>query len=127
MTKGEIAPPIEAKYPLKDVVKAVQHAERIGKRCKVLFNLPLNIQRTISWIVNKKWVANDAIATQPNNRLLRPCSAALRKAATLIFSQGKTVIIRLMEKSYHKKIPYNHQYQMIRKSLPVIKSWPARV
>lgn len=36
MAKGKIAPPIEAEYPLKDVVKAVQHAERHGRQGKVL-------------------------------------------------------------------------------------------
>lgn len=36
MARGAIAPPIEAKYPLKDVVKAVQHAERHGRQGKVL-------------------------------------------------------------------------------------------
>ncbi|GAB4356377.1 MAG: zinc-binding dehydrogenase [Gammaproteobacteria bacterium] len=36
MAKGEIAPPVEAEYPLKDVIKAVQHAERRGRHGKVL-------------------------------------------------------------------------------------------
>lgn len=36
MTRGEIAPPIEAEYPLKDIMQAVQHADRSGKRGKVL-------------------------------------------------------------------------------------------
>jgi len=36
MTRGEIAPPIEAEYPLKDITQAVQHAQRSGRRGKVL-------------------------------------------------------------------------------------------
>lgn len=36
MAGGKIAPPIEAEYPLKDAVKAVQHAERCGRQGKVL-------------------------------------------------------------------------------------------
>lgn len=36
MARGEIAPPIEAEYPLKDIVKAVQHTERFGRQGKVL-------------------------------------------------------------------------------------------
>jgi len=36
MAGGELAPPVEAEYPLKDVVQAVQHAERTGRQGKVL-------------------------------------------------------------------------------------------
>ncbi len=36
MAGGEIAPPVEAEYPLKDVVQAVQHAERPGRQGKIL-------------------------------------------------------------------------------------------
>jgi NADPH2:quinone reductase len=36
MARGEIVPPIEAEYPLEDVVKAVQHAEHQGRHGKVL-------------------------------------------------------------------------------------------
>jgi NADPH:quinone reductase-like Zn-dependent oxidoreductase len=32
MARGKIAPPIEAEYPLKEVVKAVQHAERTAAK-----------------------------------------------------------------------------------------------
>ncbi len=36
MAAGKIEPSVEAKYPLKDVLKAVQHAERSGRQGKVL-------------------------------------------------------------------------------------------
>jgi NADPH:quinone reductase len=36
IVRGEIAPPVEAEYPLKDVIKAVQHSERRGRQGKVL-------------------------------------------------------------------------------------------
>ena len=36
MAKGEIVPPVEAKYDLNDVTAAVQHAERPGRHGKVL-------------------------------------------------------------------------------------------
>ena len=36
MVNGEIVPPVEAEYPLKDVLNAVQHAERQGRQGKVM-------------------------------------------------------------------------------------------
>ncbi|MBI4609023.1 MAG: zinc-dependent alcohol dehydrogenase family protein [Candidatus Rokubacteria bacterium] len=36
MAKGEIVPPVEAKYDLGDITEAVRHAERPGRRGKVL-------------------------------------------------------------------------------------------
>lgn len=36
MAKGEIVPPVEAKYDLGEVLEAVRHAERPGRRGKVL-------------------------------------------------------------------------------------------
>jgi NADPH2:quinone reductase len=36
MASGQLVPPIEAEYDLKDVVQAVQHAERSGRHGKVL-------------------------------------------------------------------------------------------
>jgi len=36
MARGEIIPPVEAKYDLGDVIKAVEHSEQSGRRGKVL-------------------------------------------------------------------------------------------
>lgn len=36
MASNEIVPPVEAEYPLSDVFKAIEHAERPGRRGKVL-------------------------------------------------------------------------------------------
>jgi NADPH:quinone reductase-like Zn-dependent oxidoreductase len=36
MAEGAVAPPVEAEYPLRDIVKAVAHAERRGRHGKVL-------------------------------------------------------------------------------------------
>jgi NADPH:quinone reductase-like Zn-dependent oxidoreductase len=36
MAANEIVPPVEAEYPLSDVLAAVEHAERLGRSGKVL-------------------------------------------------------------------------------------------
>jgi len=36
MARGEIVPPVDAKYDLGDVVKAVAHSEQPGRHGKVL-------------------------------------------------------------------------------------------
>ncbi len=40
MAKGDIVPPVEARYDLADIGNAVQHAERPGCRGKVLLASP---------------------------------------------------------------------------------------
>jgi hypothetical protein len=36
MSEGRIVPPVEATYPLKEILEAVRHAERSGRGGKVL-------------------------------------------------------------------------------------------
>lgn len=36
MAGGQIAPPVEAEYPLKDILEAVKHAERSGRHGKII-------------------------------------------------------------------------------------------
>ena len=36
MATNEIVPPVEAEYPLEEVLKAIEHAERPGRSGKVL-------------------------------------------------------------------------------------------
>ncbi len=36
MASGQIAPPVEAEYPLKDIIDAVKHAERSGRHGKII-------------------------------------------------------------------------------------------